>query len=78
MRKDRLLSSQLIRQATIFAHQMDGNLGGTFSKLSAGSKNELLWMAQEIADNLEDVDLPRSNFEAYVRAYLKIKKNEKL
>lgn len=67
------VSPQLVRQATIFAHQLDGNLGGSFSKLSVGSKNELLWMAQDIADNLSDSAIPKSNFEAYIRAYLKIK-----
>ena len=66
------ISPQLVRQATIFAHQLDGSLGGPFSKLSAGSRNELLWMAQDIADNLSDSAIPNSNFEAYIRAYLKI------
>ena len=66
-------SPRLVRQATIFAHRMDGNLGGAYSKLSSAERNELLQMAQEIADNHRDSELPRSNFEAYIRAYLHLK-----
>ena len=74
--KNKPISLRLVRQATIFAHKMDGNLGGPFSKLSAAEKNELLWMAQDIAENLDDFHFPRSNFESYVRAFLKLKQNE--
>jgi hypothetical protein len=75
--KKQLISLRLIRRAAIFAHETDGNLGGSFSKLSIASKNELLLMAQDIADNLNDVYLPRSNFEAYIRAFLKLNKLNK-